>query len=386
MNFRMTSSLPPDVGRPMGGSFGIPGGCDQMADTTSYVGVYAIRRSCHPDRPAEEGALIDVTVLFLERGHASTAAGPLEVFRAAGVLWNVLRGEPGEPHFRVRSASIGGRPVRPDAPYTIQPDLALEDVGTTDLVFVPSAGLGLDELLARNAPAIDFLRRARTGGARIAAVCSGVALPAAAGILDGRRATTHWALVDAYRERFPAVDWCPEEFVTESDGIYCGGGVYASLDLSLYLVEKLCGRTVAVQCSRSLLIEMPRACQAGFAVLPMGRRHADEAIRRAEEWIHRHCRTEFRFEGLARELGMSPRNFIRRFKAATGLAPVDYLQRLRVRAAQRLLEEEHSNVQEVSRAVGYEDAAFFRSLFKRHTGLSPGVYRRKFAAEVDSAS
>jgi transcriptional regulator GlxA family with amidase domain len=326
--------------------------------------------------------MLDVTVLFLEHGHASTATGPLEVFRDAGVLWNVLRGESAEPRFRVRSASIGGHPIRPDAPYTIRPDLSLDDVERTDLVFVPSAGLGLEALLERNAPAVDFLRRMRAGGAQIAGVCSGVALPAAAGLLDGRRATTHWGLAEEYAGRFPAVDWHPEELVTESDGLYCGGGVYAALDLALYLVEKLCSRTVALQCAKSLLIEMPRACQTGFAVLPMGTRHDDGTIRRAEEWIHRHCREEFRFDGLARELGMSPRNFIRRFKAATGLAPTDYLHRLRVRAAQHLLEEDGATVQEVGRAVGYEDPAFFRALFKRHTGLVPAAYRARFAAEV----
>ena len=166
--------------------------------------------------------MIDVTVLFLERGHASTATGPLEVFRDAGVLWNVLRDEAAAPRFRVRSASIGGRAVRPDAPYTIRPDLSLDAIERTDLVFVPSAGLGLDELLARNAPVIEFLRRVRAGGAQIASVCSGVALPAAAGLLDGRRATTHWGLVDEYRARFPDADWRPEELITASDGIYCG--------------------------------------------------------------------------------------------------------------------------------------------------------------------
>jgi transcriptional regulator GlxA family with amidase domain len=323
--------------------------------------------------------MIDVTVLFLERGHASTATGPLEVFRDAGVLWNVLHREEAAPRFRVRSASIRGRAVRPDAPYVIRPDLGLDDIERTDLVFVPSAGLGLDELLVRNAPVVEFLRRMRAAGAQIAAVCSGVALPAAAGLLDGLRATTHWGLVEEYRARFPKADWRPGELITAADGIYCGAGVYAALDLALYLVEKLCGRPLALQCSKSLLIEMPRACQPGFAVLPVGRAHADGAIQRAEEWIHRHCREEFRYEALARELGMSPRNFIRRFKAATGLAPVDYLQRLRVRAAQRMLEDDYRGVSEVGAAVGYGDAAFFRALFKRHTGLSPAAYRRRIA-------
>jgi transcriptional regulator GlxA family with amidase domain len=308
------------------------------------------------------------------------------VFRDAGVLWNVLRGEAPAPRFHVRSASIGGRAVRPDAPYEIRPDLSLDAVRKTDLVFVPSAGLGLDELLARNRPVIEFLRRMRDGGAQIASVCSGVALPAAAGLLDGRRATTHWGLVEEYRARFPRADWRPDELVTAADGMYCGGGVHAALDLALYLVEKLCGRELAVQCSKSLLVDMPREVQTGFAVLPVGQAHADRAIQRAEDWIHRHCREEFRFEDLARELGMSPRNFIRRFKAATGVAPIDYLQRLRIRAAQRMLEERDVSVQEVARAVGYEDVAFFRRLFERHTGLLPARYRTRFGAETAIAA
>jgi transcriptional regulator GlxA family with amidase domain len=329
-----------------------------------------------PDEVAT--AMIDVTVLFLDEGHVSTAIGPLEIFRDTGVLWGRLTGEPAVPRFRVRSASIGGRPVRAGAPYEIHPDESLERIARTDLVFVPSGGVDLDTSLARNEPVIRFLRKMRKRGSRIAGVCSGVALLAAADLLDGKIATSHWALVPLYRERFPAVDWRPESLVTESDGIYCGGGVHAALDLALYLVEKLCDRTTAMQCAKALLIDMPRTCQAGFAVLPLGRRHGDEVIRRAEEWIHRHCREPLRFEALARELGMSPRNFIRRFKQATGLAPTDYLQRLRIHAAKRFLEEDRIGVQEVGVAVGYTDPAFFRSLFKRHTGLPPATYRRQF--------
>lgn len=322
--------------------------------------------------------MFDATVLFLEGSHAATAVGPLEIFRDAGRLWNQLMGLPEEPVFRVRTASIGGRPVRADGPYSIQADEALERIGRTDLVFVPAAGLDLDDVLERNAPVLDFLRARHAEGASIAAVCSGVALPAAAGLLDGRVATTHWALVDAYRERFPGVHWRAEDLVTEDDGLYCGGGVYAALDLALYLVERTCNREVARECARALLLEMPRDCQAGFAVLPVGGRHADEVVRRAEEWIRQHCREEIRFETLAGQLGMSPRNFIRRFKKATGVAPMDYVQRLRVRAARRLLEDGQTSVQEVSEQVGYGDAAFFRAVFKRHTGLAPAVYKRKF--------
>jgi len=324
---------------------------------------------------------IDVTVLFLDGGHASTAVGPLEVFRDAGVLWNELTDQPHAPRFRVRSASIDGAPVCPNAPYTIRPDEALAAIEHTDLVFVPSGGLPLGEVIARNAAIVDFLPRIHARGARVAGVCSGVSLLAASGLLDGRVATTHWALVDESRERFPAVRWRPDDLVTEEDGVYCGGGVHAALDLALYLVERLADRDTALQCAKALILDMPRDCQAGFSVLPIGARHDDEPVRRAERWIHGHCREAVRFDALARELGMSPRNFMRRFKDATGSTPLEYLQRLRVRAAQRMLEDDHRSVSEVGAAVGYEDAAFFRDLFKRHTGLAPAEYRRRFGGQ-----
>ena len=322
--------------------------------------------------------MIDVTVLLVDGGHASTAIGPLEVFRDAGKLWNALRGEPEAPRFTVRTATPGRRAVRPDAPYSILPDEALEDIGRTDLVFLPSVGLELDAALDANSALIPFLRKAHAGGARLAGVCSGVALLAESGVLDGRRATTHWALAERFRERFPAVCWQPELLVTEDDGVCCGGGVHAATDLAIYLVEKFCGRAVAVECARSLVIDMPRSCQAGFSVLPIGSRHSDDTIARGEQWIYEHSSEAFRFEDLAQQLGMSPRNFIRRFKGATGLRPVEYLQKLRVRAARRMLEDGDAGVQEISDLIGYEDVAFFRRLFKRETGLTPVAYRKGF--------
>ena len=334
--------------------------------------------------------MIDVTVLFLEGGYISTAINAIEVFRSAGVMWNALGG--GEPvaRFQVTSASPGGTAVHPDGPMTIAPERALEDVGRTDLIFVPASGADLqmmvdegyniETVIARNAHVVPWLREQADAGVQIAAVCSGVALVAEAGILDGRQGTMHWALADIYARRFPDVDWQPEYLVTDSGGIYCGGGVNSASDLSLYLVEKFCGRDVAVKCAQALLIEMPRVWQTAFAHLDVTARHDDAAIGRAQDWIHSHAVEGVRFDDLAVEIGMSPRNFIRRFKAATGATPLAYLQKLRIATAKRMLETGQSPIQEVSCRVGYEDLIFFRNLFKRHTGLSPGEYRRRFGA------
>jgi len=222
----------------------------------------------------------------------------------------------------------------------------------------------------------------RGGGSVVAPVeqagSTGVGLVAATGLLDGKRATTHWGVAPEFRRQFPKVKWMPEVMVTEDRGFYCGGGVNASLDLSLYLVERYCGHEVAMQTAKALLIETPRAWQAGFGIVPLKTEHSDEAISGAQEWLHKNFQRNFALEAPARAVGMSMRNFVRRFKEATGDTPLIYLQKLRVAVAKRLLESDHRGVQEVSEAVGYQDVAFFRTIFERHTGAAPSAYRRRF--------
>jgi transcriptional regulator GlxA family with amidase domain len=322
--------------------------------------------------------MIDVTVLILDQTFSSTAVGPMEVFRHAGSLWNNLTGKPPKPRFNVTTASIDGRLVDCDGPLQIQPTAAIQDVRQTDLIFIPSTGVSIDDVVERNGPVVPWLKRWHKRGVAIASVCSGVGLVAATGMLDGRRATTHWGLAERFREKYPKVKWMPELMVTEDRGFYCGGGVHAALDLSLYLVEKFCGHDVAMESSKALLIETPRAWQAGFAVVPLKTEHDDDSISAAQDWLHENFHRPFPLEAPARRVGMSLRNFVRRFKQATGDSPLAYLQKLRIAAAKRLLENNHRTMQEISDAVGYQDVAFFRALFQRHTGISPSEYRQKF--------
>src|SRR6202142_4036513 len=322
--------------------------------------------------------MTEVTVLFLDATFSSTATGPMEVFHHAGTLWNVLTGKRPVQRFRVTTASPDGRAVRCDGDIKIQPDVALAAIRKTDLIFIPTTGISIDDVVERNAQVVPFLRRWHKRGAAIASVCSGVGLVAATGLLDGKRATTHWGLAERFRQKYPRGRWMPELMVTEDHGFYCGGGVNASLDLSLYLVERFCGHEIAMQTAKALLIETPRAWQAGFAIVPLKTEHSDDTISSAQEWLHLNFHRNFPLEAPARRVGMSLRNFVRRFKQATGDSPLAYLQKLRVAAAKRLLEGDHRTVQEISDAVGYQDVAFFRGLFQRHTGVSPSAYRRRF--------
>jgi transcriptional regulator GlxA family with amidase domain len=320
----------------------------------------------------------DITILLLDQTFSSTAIGPMEVFRHAGSLWNVLTGIQPDPPFRVTTASADGRAVNCDGGIQIQPNVALKDIRKTDLIFIPTTGLSIDDVVERNAAVVPWLKRWYTRGVAVASVCSGVGLVAATGLLDGKRATTHWGLAERFREKYPRVKWMPEMMVTEDRGFYCGGGVNASLDLSMYLVEKFCGHEIAMQAAKALLIETPRAWQSGFAIVPLKTDHTDDNISSAQEWLHKNFHKTFSLQDPARRVGMSVRNFVRRFKQATGDSPLTYLQKLRVAAAKRLLESNHRSMQEISDAVGYQDAAYFRSLFQRHTGVSPSAYRERF--------
>lgn len=335
--------------------------------------VVPARALVHEDRP------IDVTVVLLDGGYASTAIGPIEVFHSAGLLWNWLRGEPQQPRFRVRTASVDGRPVRSVCAVALTPESSIGEIEHTDLILLaapaPAENLAIPPLPAL----VSWLRRSYERGAQIAAVCSGVAYLAETGLLDGRRATSHWGLAALLEQRFPRVQWQLEHFVTEDGRLFCSGGLYASIDLSLYLVDKFCGRPVALQCARSLLVSMPRSRQSGYAVVPLSRPHADEPVQRAEEYLQRHFADAVPTEQLAQHVGMSPRNLLRRFKAATGRVPGAYQQGLRVAAAKEMLEGGRLTIQRVSERIGYEDVAFFRSLFKRHTGMTPAEYRSRFA-------
>lgn len=324
-------------------------------------------------------AVLDVTVVLLEAGYASTAIGPIEVFHSAGVLWNWLHGETVQPRFRVRVASIDGASVTSLCSLGLSPACAIADVRRTDIIILSAAGWDQQERLAGNARFLGWLRKWHSRGAYIAGICTSVAFLAESGLLDGRQATTHWGMAEILRQRYPNVRWRPEQFVTEDDRLVCSGGIYGSIDLSLYLVEKFCGHEIALQCARSLLVSMPRSRQSGYSVVPLSRPHSDHKIKQAEEYLQQHFDRDTSIDLLAGRAGMGPRNFIRRFKAATGRLPGAYVQMLRVSAARALLEHGAASIQAVCSKVGYEDVAFFRSLFKRHTGMTPAEYRKRFA-------
>ena len=325
---------------------------------------------------------LDVTIVILDNGFTSTAIGPMEVFYSAGRLLQMLLGAPEQPRFNVRMASIDGKPVTSSYGIALIPHCGIDDVTQTDLVLITASHSCLLEKFTANTAIVQWLLNAHEKGSYLAGVCSGVAVIAETGLLDGRRATTHWGVADSYRQRYPKVRWQPEHFITEDGGLFCGGGVYSAIDLSLYLVEKFCGHEIALECAKSLIVTPPRNLQSGYAVAPLSRPHGDERIKQIEDQLQNSFSQNISIEAVASEHAMSSRNLHRRFKAATGLLPGEYIQLLRISAARQILERGRAPVQKVASAVGYDDSTYFRSLFKRHTGMTPSEYRNRFGPLV----
>ncbi len=322
--------------------------------------------------------MINVTVVLLEGGLPTTFMAPIEIFSYAGVLWDMLQGNQSESLFNVRAASLDGRAPSNRLPVSLQPNASIDDIDKVDLIIVPSGGLDLQQVCERNAKLVPWLRLWHERGTAIAGICTGACLLAEAGLLEGRPATTHWAVTRACKERYPGVNWQTERFITESDRIYCSGGLYSAIDLSIYLVEKYFGHEVAIQTSKAFLVETPRTWQAIYSAEPPAPMHGDSRVSKAQQWMHARFRGDVALDALAAEVGMSSRTFARHFKAATGETPLEYLHRLRINASKPLLEAEHKTMQEISMAVGYEDVAHFRNLFKRLTGIGPQAYRERF--------
>jgi transcriptional regulator GlxA family with amidase domain len=320
--------------------------------------------------------MIKVTILAVENAMAASVMGTMDIFCQVGITWNYIFGRPFAPCFEVAVASMDGRPVKCFNGAQIQPQCAMESVETTDLILVSSfAGY---EALAGSDRVGEWLRRHHGRGTVIGSICLGTFLLAATGLLDGKTATTHWGFVDEFRKRFPMVRLRPDRLIADEGSILTSGACSSYIDLSLYLIERFCGPEKSLECSKTILHDRGRSSQAPYAVHRFRKDHNDPQVLVAQQRMEADFGTPVDINHLAQSCGMSRRSFERRFKSATGEAPLLYLQRLRVEAAKRLLESAAVSFNEIAFQVGYEDSSFFRKVFKRHTGLLPGEYRYKF--------
>ncbi|MGC7194543.1 GlxA family transcriptional regulator [Mycobacteroides abscessus] len=322
----------------------------------------------HSGRLGRSGEPHSVVVLALPGTIGFDLATAVEVFR------RVYLADGSRPYLVL---VCGTEPVVSAGPFGIATDLGLEAVSEAETIVVP----------ARDNPTaplpegvLDALRVAYERGTRIASICAGAFTLAEAGILDGKRATTHWLAAELFREMYPAVHLDADVLYVDEGQVLTSAGAAAGLDLCLHIVARDHGAAVAAEAARVAVAPLHRdGGQAQYVI--RNRRRAEVSLGEILAWIEHNAHRELSLQDLATEASTSVRSLNRRFRAETGQTPMQWLTGVRVRHAQQLLERSADSVEWIGREVGFGSPANFREQFRRLTGVSPLAYRNTFRAQ-----
>lgn len=297
-------------------------------------------------------------------------------FGVACEVFGIDRSDEGLPTFDFAVCAATSRPIPTVGGASVRASHGLDRAATADLVVIP-AWHTRDE---RPRPDIvRVLNEAVERGATVVSVCTGAFLAAAAGLLDGRRATTHWLHADAFTSRFPNVRLEPDRLYVEDGPIITSAGTAAGVDACLYLVRRELGAHVANRFARRMVVPAHRdGGQSQYIETPVPPRRGHDDMAKLLGWMQANLRESMSVQALAARVHMAPRTFARRFVAATGTTPNQWLVRQRVLLAQRLLEERNLTVEEIAVRTGFGTADLLRHHFAQQIGTSPLAYRRMF--------
>ena len=262
---------------------------------------------------------------------------------------------------------------------SIKQDATINEISETNLVIVPASLVrSYNTATKNNKLLIDWISKQYKLGAEVASMCAGGFMLASTGLLSGKTCSTHWALSESFRTLFPDVNLQTDKLITDENGIYTNGGAYSFLHLLMYLVEKFYDRETAIHCAKYFQIDLDRNLQAEFSIFNGHKKHNDDVVLNAQTFIEENYEDKISIEELSSNLGIGRRNFDRRFIKATGLTPLDYLQRVKIEVAKKSFENSRKSVNEVMFDVGYNDTKAFREVFSRVTGMSPVYYKSKY--------
>jgi transcriptional regulator GlxA family with amidase domain len=266
--------------------------------------------------------------------------------------------------------------------FTVTPHTNIAGLRKTDLILIPSLARNYEKATKGNKLMIDWVKEQYRNGAEIASMCSGAFMLAAAGLLDGKRCSTHWCYADNFRALFPKVILQAEKLITDENGIYTNGGGYSFLNLVIYLLEKYYDRQTAIYCSKLFQVEIDRQSQSPFIIFNGQKSHGDEIVKKAQDYIESRLDEKISIEELSSRFAVGRRNFDRRFFKATGNTPIEYAQRVRIESAKKSLERTRKSINDVMYEVGYSDVKAFREVFKKITGMSPLDYKNRYNKEA----
>jgi transcriptional regulator GlxA family with amidase domain len=298
--------------------------------------------------------------------------GPLEVCSTATRLLDTA-------DYRTEVVSTHSGPVPSSCGLEIATSPISEVGGPVDTLVV-AGGADMDEP-SRDHELITHLQRLAEEARRVASVCSGAFLLAAAGMLDGRRATTHWAECDDLARRYPGIDVDPDALYVQEGHVWTSAGITAGIDMALALVADDHGRRAAARVARQLVVYLRRSGgQSQFSTLLAAQSADSEPIRELLAWLPDHLTDDLSVPALARPVNLSERQFSRRFKHDVGASPGDQVETLRLDAACRLLETTQNPIEEIARVCGFGATETMNRVFRRRLNTTPGGHRHHFGA------
>lgn len=321
-----------------------------------------------------------IALLALPDAVLSTLAGIYDVMHAP-TLVRPSNGQAGPPfHVEIVGESVGPLQLASGVPIDVQ--RSIDSVPASDIVIVPSVllgGSGWDK--GRYPRLVEWLQRMHAGGAVLCSACSGIFLLAETGLFDGKDATVHYSYAESFTAVYPQVTIHPERVLVIAgprEDLVTSGASMTWHDMALYLIARYAGATEAQDVARMFALQWHQDGLTPYITFKGKSDHGDAEIAGAQQWLSTHFSIANPVDEMIKRSKLSERTFKRRFTAATGIAPIAYVQRLRIEDAKRRLERTDAPVDEISWRVGYEDPAFFRRLFRRTTGLAPGAYRKRF--------
>ncbi len=326
---------------------------------------------------------IKVSIVAVTETAGSALYGMLDVLSATGNIWETLvRSDSARQIFDVWIVSTSTDAFSCGNGIPVNPDVSVKDAPHADIVILPELWLGPDETIHDRYPELmEWIRSEYKNGASIYSACSGAIMLAETGLIDGCKATSHWGYQELFIRQYPKVRFDPEPnlvFADTAGRIVTAGGTTSWHDLALHIISRHASPGEALRIAKVYLLKWHGEGQLPYAPLVRRTPHADSVVRKCEEWLMAHFRETDLIAQLLVAVNIPERTLKRRFKMATNLSLIEYIQNLRIEEAKQLLESTEMPVDEISESVSYEDSSFFRRLFKRLTGLTPSQYRRMF--------
>lgn len=320
---------------------------------------------------------LKVVIVGFDGVLGSALTGALDLFSFTGVSWQRFVNAPIEPRFDVQIATLYKQDVWCSNRLKIAAHCDLSQINHCDLLLIPTIGDSIDKVLNNTKALLPHIIRIAKQGVDVASNCSGAFLIANSGLLDHKEATTHWGYANKFKSAYPLVKLNESKLVTQDENIFCAAGGSAFYDLGLLLIERYCGREIAMQVAKTQVIDASRRKQSLYANVNLYKAHHDALVREVQDYIEDNFATNMNVASLGRHFNLVPRTLNRRFQASVGMRPVEYIQAIRVEQAKRLLEVGEVNIKSLASTVGYEDSSSFARLFKRITSFTPKQYQTK---------